>query len=157
MKDKEYTSTVKCVHDDSNKDLSETDRKLVYTKAMQLQGMYNQVNNSIDSINYYQKSLKTDTIAFNKNKNAKLFYDDLQKVKTELMATKKTSIFADEERVREKISTLYGNFCSMESKPNSTQLEAIDVLQTEFTTQQDNLKKAIAKHLPKIKMVKDIK
>ena len=157
VKDKEYVSTVKCIHDATNKDLTDTDRKLVYDKAMQLQGLYNSVNNSIDSINYYQKSLKTDTIAFNKNKNAKVFYDDLQKVKAELMATKKTSIFADEERVREKISSLYGTFCSMESKPNSTQLEAIDVLQQEYVTQQDNLKKAIAKNLPKLKMMKDIK
>ena len=45
IKDKEYTSTVKCVHDVSNKDLSEVDRKLVYEKAILLQSLYNSLNN----------------------------------------------------------------------------------------------------------------
>ena len=51
------------------------------------------------------------------------------------MGTKMTSIFADEERLREKVSSLYGTFCEMESKPNSTQLQAIDVLQSDYKKQ----------------------
>lgn len=149
LNDKDYTAPIKCVHDESNKDLTPEDRLLVYNKALQLQTLYNQVNNTVDSINIIQKGLKEDSVSYSKNKNAQVFYDDLQKVKAELMATKKTSIFADEERVREKISALYGNFCNMESKPNSTQLEAIDVLQTEFDTQKVNYKKAITKNFPK--------
>jgi uncharacterized membrane protein YgaE (UPF0421/DUF939 family) len=69
------------------------------------------LNNVIDTINLYQTQLKKDTIAYKKNKNAQAFYNDLQKVKAELMATTKTSIFADEERLREKVSKLYGSFC----------------------------------------------
>lgn len=149
VKDKEYSGTIKCVHDEANKDLTMDDRLLVFAKAMQLQSIYNQVNNTIDSINIIQTGLKEDSLAYAKNKNAQIFHTDLQKIKAELMATKQTSIFADEQRIREKVSSLYGNFCSMESKPNSTQLEAIDVLQTEFNTQKDNYKKTIAKNLPK--------
>ncbi|MBK7667305.1 MAG: hypothetical protein IPJ32_08130 [Sphingobacteriaceae bacterium] len=55
VKDKEYTSTVKCIHDEANKDLTLEDRKLVYEKAMLIQTMYNNVNNTIDSISFYQK------------------------------------------------------------------------------------------------------
>ena len=149
VKDKEITGTLNCIHDNANKDMSIEDRKKVYQKAMQLQTLYNDLNNTIDSINTYQTGLKVDTVAFSKNKNAKTFYEDLQKVKSELMATKKTSIFADEERIREKVSSLYGNFCGMQAKPNSTQLEAIDVLQTDYNTQKDALKKVITKNLPK--------
>ena len=149
VKDKVYTSTVNCIHDAANKNLSLEDRKLIYEKSMQLQELYNNVNRSIDSISFYQALLKKDTAAFEKNKNAKAFYDDLQKVKGEFMATKKTSIFADEKRVREKVSELYGNFCGMEAAVNSTQLEAIDDLQNEYKTQNDGLNKVIAKHLPK--------
>ncbi len=159
VKDQEYTSTVKCVHDKNNADLNENDRQLVYTKAMELQTLYKNVNARIDSINLYQTSLKADSVWFNKNKTAKLFYDDLQKIKAELMATKKTSIFADEERLREKISSLYGTFCGMESKPNTTQLEAIEVLQTDFKTHNESYKKTVAKYLPKtpeLKLKKDI-
>jgi len=160
VKDTEYEGVVNCVHDNDNKDLSMEDRKLVYQKAMELKNLYVEVNNSIDSINGFQEKLKADTVAFNKNKEAKGFYDDLQKVKAELMATKKKSIFADEERLREKISKLYGSFCYMESKPNSTQLESIDDLVSETKIQNESLKKAVSIHLPKnpdLKTKKDIK
>ena len=120
-----------------------------YFASIILQELYNNVNRSIDSISLYQSLLKKDTVAFSKNKNAIAFYDDLQKSKSEFMATKKTSIFADEKRVREKVSELYGNFCGMEAAVNSTQLEAIDDLQNEYKMQSDGLKKVIAKHLPK--------
>jgi len=160
VKDTEYEGAVNCVHDNDNKDLSLEDRKLVYQKAMELKKLYVEVNNSIDSINGFQEKLKADTVAFNKNKEAKAFYDDLQKVKAELMATKKKSIFADEERLRERISLLYGSFCYMESKPNSTQLESIDDLVSQTNIQKENLKKAVSIHLPKnpeLKTKKDIK
>ncbi len=149
INEKEYKSTVKCLHDTANKDLSVEDRKQVYEKAMQLQTLYRNVNNTIDSISFYQKSLKADTIAFAKNKNAQIFYNDLQKVKSDFMAVTKTSIFADEERLREKISKLYGSFCGMEAKPNSTQLEAIGVLEGDFKTQKESFEKTIVKNLPK--------
>ncbi|MCW3077229.1 MAG: glycosyl hydrolase [Bacteroidetes bacterium] len=156
----EYNSPLKCIHDEENKDLSLEDRKLVHQKAIQLQKMYTQINNTIDTISYYQNSLKADTIAFSKNKNAKLFYSDLQKVKGQFMATTQKSIFADEERLREKVSKLYGSFCNMESKPNSTQLESIDDLEKEYVDNLQSLKVSLAKHLPKnpeFKVKKDIK
>ncbi|HTA61189.1 MAG TPA: glycosyl hydrolase, partial [Bacteroidia bacterium] len=149
IKDKEYTSILKCIHDNDNKDLSIEDQKLVYEKATQLQNLYTSINNTIDSISFYQQSLKADTVAFAKNKNAQAFYKDLQKVKAEFMATTKTSIFADEEKLREKVSKLYGTFCGMESKPNSTHLESIDDLTKEYATQDAALKKVITKNLPK--------
>jgi len=160
VKDKEYTSTVKCVHDSENKNMDPEQRKLVHEKSMELQKLYNDVNKSIENVSSYQALLKADSLAYSKNKNAQAFYTDLQKVKSELMATKKISIFADEKRVREKVSELYGNFCQMEAAPNSTQLEAIEVLQKEYTTQKDEFDKVITKHLPKnpnIKMNKDFK
>ena len=48
----------------------------------------------------------------------------------------------------------------MEAAPNSTQLEAIEVLQKEYDVQKDALAKVIAKHSPKnpeIKVNKDFK
>lgn len=159
VKDKIYTSTVNCIHDAENKNLSLEDRKLVYAKAMELQGLYNNVNTSIDTINYYQGLLKSDSVAYAKRKHAIAFNDDLQKVKAELMGVTKTSIFADEKRVREKVSELYSNFCWMEAAPNKTQLDAIVDLTKEYEVQNNLLKKTLAKHLPKnpeIKLSKKI-
>jgi hypothetical protein len=115
------------------------------------------VNASVDSIGKWQALLKRDTIAFNKNKNMKLFYDELQKIKGEFTATKKKSVFADEERLRERVSELYGTFCNMESKPNATQLAAIEVLTSDYKVQEEKFKKTITVHLPKVKMPADIK
>lgn len=160
VKDKEYEGKVNCIHDAANKDLSEADRKLVYEKATQLKTLYSNINNTIDTINLYQNQLKKDTVAFKKNKNAMAFNADLQKVKSDLMATTKKSIFADEERLREKVSKLYGSFCGMESKPNATQLESIDDLSNEFSKKKKEMEAALMKHLPKnpeIKNNKDIR
>ncbi len=153
IKDKEYTCKFNCVHDDKNPDLTLADRRLVYEKSIQLQQLYNKINGSIDTINKIQTVLKRDTVAFSKNKTARLFYDDLQKVKAELTATKKLSIFADEERLREKVSELYATFCGMESCPNNLQLEAIEGLEKEYKTGEEKLKKTVTTYLPKVKQL----
>lgn len=153
VNDKEITSSVNAIHDTENKDLSLDDRKLVYTSAMKLQNLHRDLNNDIDTINYYQKKLKADTVVFAKNKTYKQFYDELQKSKAVLMATTKTSIFADEERLREKVSSLYGTFCGMMAKPNSLHLESIEVLMSEFTAEDAKLKATLNKFIPKTKFV----
>jgi hypothetical protein len=73
------------------------------------------------------------------------------------MGITKTSIFADEKRLREKVSELYSNFCYMESAPNQTQLEAITDLQNEYTKISADVIKVINKHLPKNPEIKDKK
>lgn len=146
IKDKEYKGTVNCIHDEENKDLSVEDRKLVYEKAMHLQKLYTQLANTIDSITAKQTKLKSDSVAFAKSKSSKQLYDDLEKVRAELMATKQKSIFADEEKIRERLSELYGTFCSMESKPNATQLQAILSIESELKAQEANYQKVIKKY-----------
>jgi hypothetical protein len=146
IKDTEYTDVISCVHDAENKDLTAEDRKLVNENAQRLLTLYNNVSNMIDTITFYQAELKKDSVSFAKNKNNKLFYTELEKTRAELMATKQTSIFADEERLREKVSSLYGTFCSMEAKPNSTQLEAIDVLKSDLKKQEEQLAVILKKY-----------
>jgi photosystem II stability/assembly factor-like uncharacterized protein len=154
ISDKEYSSTIQCVHDEKNTNMSLQDRKMIYEKAMQLRTLYDDVNNLIDSVNNFQTLLRADSVAYKKNKNAIAFNDDLQKVKKELMATTKTSIFADEERLRERVSSLYGNFCGMEAKANLIQLDAIEALNQDYKTQKEFYSKTVNKHLPKNPQVK---
>lgn len=146
INDKEFTDVLTCVHDNENKDLASEDRKFVNENALRLLGLYNNVSSLIDTITFYQMELKKDSVSFVKNKNSKLFYTELEKTRAELMATKQTSIFADEERIRERVSSLYGTFCSMEAKPNSTQLEAIDVLKKDFKKQEEQLAVILKKY-----------
>jgi len=148
VNDKVYTSTFNCVHDTSNKEFSIEKRKLVYDKAMQILALYNQVNHSVDSINTIQTILKSDSVAFSKRKQAIAFDEDLENHKSELIAIKKTSIFAQEKQLREKISELYSNFCYMEASPNQMQLDAIVDLESEYKTKCADFKKIMDKHLP---------
>jgi len=136
VNDKIYPSKVNCVHDESNKNLTVADRKLVYDKTHELLAVYNSLNSTLDSIVLLQKQLKADTVAYAKNKKLKAKYDELQKIKAELTATKQKSVFADEEKIREQISKLYSNFCGMESAPNSTQIESIKFWSDEYAKQQ---------------------
>lgn len=137
LKDKEFIGKVKCIHDEENKDLTLADRKLVYDNAMKLFNLYTNLSKLIDSVNYYKTAVKSDSIAYKSDKKLKMFYTDLENVRAELLGTKSTSIFADEERLKEKVTALYGTFCSMESKPNTTQLEAIDVLASDLKKQEE--------------------
>ncbi|MCC7029108.1 MAG: hypothetical protein IT257_02305 [Chitinophagaceae bacterium] len=148
IKDQIYTSKVQCVHDADNKDLSAADRTLVYNKAMQLQQLYNNINADVDTIQYYKTKLKADS----NSKVNKAMLADIEKIRAELMATKQTSIFADEEKLREKTSKLYGSFCSMEAKPNDIQLKAIEALDEEYKQLNKKLKATLEKHLPKLNL-----
>jgi hypothetical protein len=157
VNDKVYTSTFNCVHDTANKDLNLDQRKLVYEKAMFIQQLYNKINRSIDTINYYQSLLKSDSAAYAKRKHAIAFYSDLEKQKGELMGITKTSIFADEKRLREKVSELYSTFCYMECAPNQTQLDAITDLQNDYTKISADVTNVLNKHLPKNPEIKEKK
>jgi hypothetical protein len=135
---------VNCIHDESNKNLSLADRKLVYDKTHELLTVYNSLNQTLDSIVLLQNQLQSDTVAFAKNKKLKTKYDELQKIKAELTATKQKSVFADEKKIREEISSLYTNFCGMESAPNSTQIESIKFWSDEYYKQQILFRKLAA-------------
>jgi hypothetical protein len=129
------------VEDPQNTLYTSEQRKHVYQKAQELKTLFQSINTLIDSLNEIQNALKKDSVTFRKNKTSGSYYKELQKIKSKLMATTQTSIFADEERLREKVSKLYGAFCEMESAPNETQLESIRDLSTEFKTTSNDYRR----------------
>ena len=153
VKDITYTGTVQCIEDTSNLDFTLTQRQRVYKSAHQLKTLFSSINSSIDSITVLQNSLKRDSVIYKKNKTAVAFYKELQNLKSKLMATTKTSIFADEERLREKVSKLYSTFCEMESAPNETQLESIEDLKMEYKKLEQERDRIITQYLPKTQLI----
>ena len=141
VKDQTYSQTLTCVEDPQNTLYTSEQRKHVYQKAQELKTLFQSINTLIDSLNEIQNALKKDSVTFRKNKTSGSYYKELQKIKSKLMATTQTSIFADEERLREKVSKLYGAFCEMESAPNETQLESIRDLSTEFKTTSNDYRR----------------
>ena len=125
---KEYTSPLKLVHDPAQKNFSLEDRKQQYKTAMKIYSMHEQLANVVDDINGKQKMLKKalDTLQEKTGKTLLSEYNNkLENLRGQLLATKQTSIFADEERLREKISALYLAVVLQEAAPSNLQIERV--------------------------------
>ncbi len=134
--DKEYNSSIKLVHDESNKAFTVSDRQAQFTTAMQLYNLHEQLAKTVDDINAKQKMLKDNLEKVKSAKVKKLlqeYYDKLEELRGTLLATKQKSIFADEERLREKITDVYGAVAGQEAAPGNLQLQRVTNLQQEVS------------------------
>jgi photosystem II stability/assembly factor-like uncharacterized protein len=125
--DKEYSEMIKLVNDDKGK-MSMDDRKAQYDAAMKCFTMHENLAKLADTVNATIDALKAQVDKDPKNKKMVTFLDSLKAFKATLMATKQTSVFADEERLREKITKVYAGVCYQESRPTNLQMENIDYL-----------------------------
>jgi photosystem II stability/assembly factor-like uncharacterized protein len=145
--DKEYTSLLKLVHDASRKDFTLEDRKLQYKTAMDIYALHEHLAKVVDDINGKQKMLKRGIDSTNDKKVKALlqeYNDKLESLRSELLATKQKSIFADEERLRERISEIYSAVTMQEAAPSNLQIKRVNALQQEVNKAQqtnDNLTK----------------
>ncbi len=146
--DKEYTQPLKVLHDTKG-EMTLDDRKKQYDAAMALFKMQEDINTQIDSINKIQKLLK-DNIDRIENKSGKklaqAYNDQLEELRSTLLATKQKSIFADEKQLREEVSELYGSIAGNETAPSNLQLERINGLTTEVKTKAEEGKKIMEKY-----------
>lgn len=140
---KEYTESVKLIHDNSNPNFTVADRKAQYKTAMDLYHMHEQLASVVDDINSNQKMLKEN---IEKTKNAKLkkllneYNDKLETLRATLLASKQKSQFADEQQLRERISDVYVAVCSQEAVPSNLQVQRVNVLTQEVQkASQDNI------------------
>ena len=143
---KEYQQPVKVVHDPSSP-FTIADRELQHKTAMELFNMHEQLGKNVADITEKQKLLKDN---INKVKDPKVkkqmqeYFDKLEVLRAELIPTKTTSIFADEERLREDITDVYSAVCNTEAAPNNLQLERVRSLQQKVN-EADQKNAAISK------------
>ncbi len=132
----EYTTKLQMVHDTTNKQFSEADRKAQYETAMQLYHMHESLANLVERIAAEQAKVKEGLIKV-KQPKAKKILDDynkkLEELRSTLMATKHKSIFADEKKLRENLSEVYAAVCFQECKPSNLQTGRTAVLQGDLT------------------------
>jgi photosystem II stability/assembly factor-like uncharacterized protein len=133
--DKEYSDKIRLVHDSANTAFSLADREAQYNASNQVLSIYNELNTSIEGINAKQEFIKNNK---DKVKNEKVkkqlsdYNNELEKVRGEMLATKNKSIFADEERLRERVSELYSSIANQEARPSNLQVNRIGVLKNEY-------------------------
>ncbi len=137
--DKEFSSPIKLVHDTANKDFTLQDRNLQYKTSMDLYHLHEQLATVVDDINSKQKMLKRGMDSTN-DKKTKAFLTEynnkLETLRSELLGTKQTSIFADEQRLRERISEVYAAVTLQEAAPSNLQIQRVSGLQQEVNKAQ---------------------
>jgi hypothetical protein len=60
------------------------------------------------------------------------YHDQLEKLRSTLLATKQTSAFAEEVQLREQITEVYAAVANQEAKPSNLQLQRISLLQADL-------------------------
>jgi len=151
---KEYDSDLKLVHDTANRSYTEEDRKLQHDVAMQLYQLHEELFGIVDKISTEQKLIKDSDKDIKTNKNKKLLSEyntRLETLRGTLLATKSKSIFADEEKLRERISEIYNTVCYQEARPTNLQIARIAQLQEEVKEAEKAYGAIAAKYAAQVK------
>ena len=138
--DKEYTKTLKLIHDPKNKDFTLTDRQLQYKTAMQLYNLHERLAATVDSINIKQRMLRQSMTKVKDTVSKKILQDyvvKLEELRSTLLATKQKSIFADEKKLREEITDVYAAVAGQEAPPSNLQLQRAAQLQEKETKAEE--------------------
>jgi photosystem II stability/assembly factor-like uncharacterized protein len=140
--DKEYSQSLRLVHDEKNKEFTLADRQLQYKTAMQLYKMHENLAATVDDINEKQKMIKDNLDKVKDSATKKLmieFNTKLEERRSELLATKQKSIFADEERLREKITDVYSAVAGQEAPPSNLQVQRTEQLQKDVISEKQKV------------------
>ncbi|HLK29841.1 MAG TPA: hypothetical protein VKT28_14780 [Puia sp.] len=141
--DKEYTKSIKLVHDYSNPNFTLAQREAQYKTATDLYHLHEQLAGVVDEINNNQKMLKENEGKVKSDKVKKLlteYNNKLETLRETLLASKQKSQFADEQKLRERISDVYVAVCNQEAAPSNLQMQRVGVLLQEVQkAAQDNL------------------
>jgi protein subunit release factor A len=137
------------VHDPLDKNFTLEDRKKQYNAAMDLYKLHERLAMVVDSINDRQKLLKDNMtkVADSTLKRSMLAYnEELEKLRSELLATKQKSAFVDEKRLREDITEVYSGVTGQEAAPSNLQLQRTITLQAEVKKKEEAAKVIIRKY-----------
>jgi photosystem II stability/assembly factor-like uncharacterized protein len=129
---KEYSENFTTVHDSSNKDFSYEDRKVQYDAAMTLYHLHEDLAKISDDVNEKMKLIKESIDSISDSKKKKFleeYHSKLESFHWTLLASKQKSIFADEKKLREDITDVYGSIAGNEMRPSNLELDRIKVLQ----------------------------
>lgn len=132
--EKSYSQPITLVHDEGNPEFSLADRIAQHKTAMDLYRMIEDLTGTIEGINIRQAQLKKALEATTDARSKKLlqtYHDELEILRSTLLATKQKSIFADEVRLRERIAEVYGAVATQEAAPSNLQVQSTALLRKE--------------------------
>lgn len=115
-------------------DYTAEERKSQFDLSMKLFNQLEQLAARMEEITLYQQqadSLMKLTTDAKLKASIKMYRDSLENIRKDLVPTKHTSIFADEERLREKIVDVYSQVLSYEGEPNNYVYKRMEGLKME--------------------------
>ena len=150
--DKVVLSNLKLVHDPKAK-YTPADRELQNLTTIELFKMSENLADLNDQVVAQQTQLKAKMDKVKNEKNKKVlqeYFDEMEKVRSEILATKQTSIFADEERLREQLGEVYGSVAGTEEKPTNSQTDRIKSLKFDIGKTETVAKTNYTKYFTKV-------
>lgn len=139
---KEYTQTLKLVHDEKNKEFTLADRELQYKTGTELFGMHERLAKLVDSIGVTQSLLKKNIDVTKNAKTKKLlqdYWDKLEELRLTLVPPVMKGT-GDLKRLRSDITDVYAAVVNQEARPSNLQLQRAGFLKTEIDkAEQKNL------------------
>jgi len=148
--DSTYSENINVVPNHNGK-MTDDDRNAQYAAAQKCMQLHEALATVADSINATIDAVNAKLAVDKSNKKLQIFADTLKAFKSRLMATKQTSIFADEERLREKITKVYGAVCYQEARPTNLQMENIQLLTSDVDKAQMKIKEVMLEYNKKWK------
>lgn len=155
--DKTYTGTITLIkdpmtqHNDDDIVLQQKTAKQVFEMTEHLAYFNQQILDMMDSVKLVMKGVEKPSF----KKSLQDFYDKLDKIRKENIATKEGTSITGEERIREKLSGIYGSVVGYDGRPTDSQLERMKSLQDEMKKQMDIADGIWKNDLPKVN--KDLK
>lgn len=150
-----YLDTFELVHQDLP-DYTIEDRQLQYDVCMKYYHMHEQLARVVEEISTQQKWIEDALPDIKKSGNKKAaqgLKDQLETLRSTLLATKQKSIFADEEKLRERISEAYSAIAWQELKPSNLVIARADQLQKEIDQAELDKSKILKTIKPKFESI----
>ncbi|MFN8279449.1 MAG: hypothetical protein U0V49_04100 [Saprospiraceae bacterium] len=130
VRNKIVYDTFKMVHKDEDH-YTMDDRLLQHEVSMRFYNMHESLAKCVDNLNSEQELIKKNKEKIKSKKNlaiANQYYNELENLRTTLLASKQKSIFADEKKLREQITEAYGTCVSGHQRPSNTVIASADDL-----------------------------
>jgi photosystem II stability/assembly factor-like uncharacterized protein len=151
--DKVYTSKLKLVLD-PRAPYNEQDRRQQFDVAMKLYKSIERMSFAVDSMVNLRDTANARAAKLPVNdplrKNVQGLSQEADALRSKIVATKEGGAITGEERIREYLTTVYGDVNNYDGKPTNSQVERTDALGRELDDVIKELDQLTAKQLPAI-------
>jgi photosystem II stability/assembly factor-like uncharacterized protein len=135
---------------DPSADYSQSERKKQFDLSMKIYNELESLSSKMKEVVSFQAQIDSLILIVKDDKlktGLKMYRDSLDNIRKEMVPTKHTSIFADEERLRERVSQVYAQVLSYEGEPNNYVYKRMEGLKKEVEVLTERHSKINTKQL----------